>query len=93
MPDCHFVDNKMADPQEPVDISAEFRELYDAAVEVWRDLDVAFKGIAEDGADVSEAGLSSLSSQCPAVTPLSDAHMCLRVARGREQGAASSDTV
>lgn len=49
--------NKMADPQEPVDISSEFRELYDAAVEVWGDLDIAFKGMAEDGAGVSDAGL------------------------------------
>jgi hypothetical protein len=35
--------------QEDVKISDEFREMYDAAVKLWADLDVAIRGSADDG--------------------------------------------
>lgn len=33
----------------PVPISDEFRAMYDAAVALWSDLDIAIKGAREDG--------------------------------------------
>ena len=35
--------------QEDVKISDEFREVYDAAVKLWADLDIAIRGSADDG--------------------------------------------
>ena len=34
--------------QEDVKISGEFHEVYDAAVKLWADLDIAIRGSAED---------------------------------------------
>ncbi len=39
--------------QEQVAIPADFRAMYDSAVQLWADLDVAIKGAREDGALVS----------------------------------------
>lgn len=41
--------------QEDVKISDEFREVYDAAVKLWADLDIAIRGSAEDGGVSSHA--------------------------------------
>ena len=49
--------------QEDVKISGEFHEVYDAAVKLWADLDIAIRGSAEDNgvsSDVEAAPVQSL---------------------------------
>lgn len=43
-----------------MDISDEFRELYDAAVAVWADVDIAIQGLKDDEVVCCKRGLNPI---------------------------------